>query len=47
MPQEISGNPPTDVCCMGRVVRVQPGGLLGRAGIGVRIERYEPVATKE
>jgi hypothetical protein len=47
MPQEISGNPPTDVRCMGRVVRLQPGWLLGKAGIGVRIERYEPVATKE
>ena len=47
MPQEISGNPPTEVCCVGRVVHVQPGWLFGKAGIGVRIERYEPLATRE
>ena len=47
MPQEISGNPPTEVRCVGRVVHVQPEWLLGKAGIGVRIERYEPVAARE
>src|SRR4029077_5370297 len=30
MPQEVSGYPPADVCCMGRVVRVQPEWLLGQ-----------------
>ena len=47
MPQEISGTPPIEVRCVGRVVHVQPGWLLGKTGIGVRIERYEPVGTKE
>jgi hypothetical protein len=46
MPHEISGNPPTDVRCVGRVVHVQPGWLLGRAGVGVRIERYESIARE-
>jgi hypothetical protein len=47
MPQEITGNPPTDVRCTGRAVHVQPPEISGRASIGVRIERYEPVAQKE
>lgn len=47
MPQEISGNPPTEVYCVGRVVHVHTDRRLGRTGIGIRLERYEPVATKE
>ena len=47
MPQEITGNPPMEVRCFGRVVHGQPPGPFGKARIGVRIERYEPVPPKE
>src|SRR6185503_5331006 len=47
MPKELSAHPPTQVRCVGSVVHVQPGWLFGKAGVGVRIERYEPIGTRE
>ena len=46
MPQELAGKVSSDVECAAREVHVQPNALWdGKAGIGVRIERYEAVAA--
>lgn len=48
MPQELTGQPPTDLRCTARVVHVEPDMFLGgKAGVGVHIERYETVATTD
>jgi hypothetical protein len=48
MPQELAGQPASDVKCVARVVHVQPNSFLGgMAGIGLRIERYEAATKKE
>jgi PilZ domain len=47
MPTEISGRPPAEVRCVGRIVHVKPGSLFGKSGVGMRIERYEVLAARE
>jgi PilZ domain len=47
MPTEISGKPPAEVRCVGRVVHIKPGSLLGKSGVGIRIERYEVLTARE
>jgi len=45
MPAELVGQTATEVRCIARVVHVQPDSFLGsKAGVGLRIERYEPAA---
>jgi hypothetical protein len=42
MPEEISGEPPTEWRCTGRVVRVEPADFpKGKFGIGVQFYCYE------
>lgn len=42
MPQEITGDPPTEWRCIGPVVRVQPvDSPKGKLGVGVRFDCYE------
>lgn len=44
MPEEISGKPERAWRCVGRVVRVDPGGRLrGRRGVGIQFDYYELV----
>ena len=46
IPQELTGRRPEEVRCLGRVVHVRPGvGQDGLTGIGVQIERFEPVGA--
>jgi hypothetical protein len=47
IPRELSGNASTDVRCLASVVRVTPGSLMGKAGVGMRIERYDPLAAHD
>ncbi len=47
MPSEITGRAPAEVRCTARVVHVQPNAFpRGKAGIGARIERCEPIAAE-
>jgi Tfp pilus assembly protein PilZ len=42
MPEEVTGEPPTEWRCTGSVVRVQPlDSPKGRLGVGVRFDCYE------
>ena len=46
MPLELVGQTPSEVKCIARVVHIQPDSFLGgKAGVGLRIERYEPTAA--
>jgi PilZ domain len=48
MPKELTGGAGSEVKCMARVVHIQPDSFLGgKAGIGMRIERYESVAAAD
>lgn len=47
MPEEITGEPPTEWRCTGLVVHVQSvDGTLGRQGVGVRFDCYEVSRSK-
>jgi hypothetical protein len=46
IPREVSGCETTDVRCVARVVRVDPG-FGGKLGVGMRIERYEPLRVRD
>jgi hypothetical protein len=44
IPREVSGSETTDVRCVARVVRVDSTTSIdGKVGVGMRIERYEPL----
>ena len=44
LPRELTGRNAEEVRCSGRVVHVHPEiGQSGRTGVGVQIERFEPV----
>ncbi|HXN23306.1 MAG TPA: PilZ domain-containing protein [Candidatus Dormibacteraeota bacterium] len=49
MPREVTGKPPTEWRCKGRIVRVKPLiSPLGSLGVGVKFDGYEilpPVST--
>jgi hypothetical protein len=47
IPREVSGHETTDVRCVARVVRVDPFSIAGKLGVGMRIERYEPLKTHD
>ncbi len=48
MPSELTGQAGTELRCTARVVHIQPDTFLGgKAGVGVRIERYEAMANVE
>jgi c-di-GMP-binding flagellar brake protein YcgR len=46
IPSEVSGHDTTEVRCVARAVRVDhdPG---GKSGVGLRIERYEPLNLRD
>jgi len=46
MPRELSQDL-VQVRWMARVVHVRPNALPGKAGVGVRVERHEPMAPRE
>jgi len=47
IPREVSGHETTDVRCVARVVRVDSGTIAGKLGVGMRIERYEPLKMRD
>lgn len=48
MPSEISGSPESEVRCVARVVHIQQAGWMSsKTQIGLRVERYETMSTKE
>lgn len=47
IPREVSGDDTTDVRCVARVVRVDSSSTPGKVGVGMRIERYEPLKTHD
>ena len=47
IPREVSGHESTDVRCVARVVRVDPFSVAGKSGVGMRIERYEPLKVHD
>ena len=48
MPSELTGKTPVEIRCTARVVHVQPHSFVdGRAGVGVKIERYGMPGARE
>lgn len=48
MPRELTGLAATEVRCIAQVVHIQHRAFLdNKLGVGVHIERYEPVPTAE
>jgi hypothetical protein len=47
IPREVSGERPTDVRCVARVVHIDSGNGAGKAGVGMRIERCEMIKTHD
>lgn len=47
IPPEVSGENSTDVRCVARVVHVDRGSIGGKLGVGMRIERYEPLRMRD
>jgi hypothetical protein len=47
IPREVSGDDTTEVRCVARVVRVDAGSIGGKLSVGMRIERYEPLKTRD
>ena len=46
MPRELTGLSATEVRCVGQVIHIQGGKPLDtKFGVGVHIERYEPIST--
>jgi PilZ domain len=45
IPREVSGDGSTEARCVARVVRVDPGFIGGKLGVGMRIERHEALRT--
>ena len=46
MPRELAGAAATEVRCTAHVVHIQPSTFLGgRAGVGLRIDRYEALRS--
>jgi PilZ domain-containing protein len=47
IPREVSGEKPVDVRCLARVMHVDTGAVGGKAGVGMCIERYEPLKMRD
>jgi hypothetical protein len=47
IPREVSGEKPVEVRCVARVIHVDPATSGGKAGVGMRIERYEPLQMRD
>jgi PilZ domain len=46
MPREISSNP-VQMRWSARVVRIEPDGMVGKQGVGVRVESYAAVIERD
>jgi hypothetical protein len=47
IPREVSGEKPTEVRCVARVMHVDPATSGGKSGVGMCIERYEPLQMRD
>jgi hypothetical protein len=47
IPREVSGEKPAEVRCVARVMHVDPATSGGKSGVGMCIERYEPLQMRE